>query len=254
MKTNRSLLTLTFAAGLLACGDEANSTGSMVDEDYDDVAQSVAGLALEEGGDEEAALDAAELALGRAGARFRSDAEGEKTCDRGELRYRYRIECRNARGQVIEPCDFRTRTASVAVRIEGELDTPRRQGELLRQGRWSLAYDGADIVEIDGGVMSDVDTSFEALRRQERRRYMMQAQARFRDVEVDVAQQRIVGGRIEYRLEAERTRTTRSRDVEASYEVEAVVEFGPNGVTRVTVDRDREYEVDRTTGRVRRAE
>lgn len=246
MNAKRSLLTLFSSSLLFACG----GSESLTDEEYDDIAQTVAGLTFEEGGDAEAAGDAADLAIGNLPGRFRSDATGSFSGQRGQLDYTYDIECRTARGHVIDPCDVRTRTASIAVRIEGELDTPRRRATLLRTGSWSLSWDGQNQLLVDGITSTDLAGSFEALRRTDSRTYVVAADASFAGLELDLATRRFVDGRIEYALDAERTRTTRFREVEASFSVDVVVELTPNGPAVIEIAKSRTYTVDPATGTV----
>lgn len=241
------ILASTLAApSLVACGDEA--TAPVSDEEYDDVAQSVAGLAFEEGGALESARDASELAIGNGW--LRSDQSGGFTGERGELTYQYDIECLSALGTVVDPCDVRTRTATVGVRIEGELETTRRSATLLWLGSWDVALQGADSVLIDGASSTDLATTFEAFRRPDVRSYVLASDAEYIGLELDLSTQRFVAGRIELSIQADRTRTGRFNEVEASIEVDAVIELSPNGPAIIELDGSRSYEVDPITAEI----
>ena len=193
--------------------------------------------------------DAADLMTGSPGAGLTESSSGSWVRERGELTYVYDIECRNARDQVIEPCDARTRSADVSVRVEGRFDSARRSSTLVRTGEWSLVLDGAAIVA-DGSVTVDQASTFEALNRNASRSYDLVVTADAMGLRFDLESKRMVGGSISYAIEAQRTRSNRFEEVVASFEVEAEVSFGSEGPALVIVDGSRSYEADRNTTEV----
>lgn len=241
-------LGLTLLPLALACGEDTGLT----DEDYDDMAVAVAALTADAGGDMEALEDAAGAIAGQIPRGWTQSSTGSYEGQYGGVEYRYDIECRNSRGQVLAACDLRTRSADVDVRIEGAWNSPRRTGDFLRVGDWALTWDGGDRVQVNGSIDTDLNTQFAALQRNDERTYVMATSADVDAVQVDLASGRLVSGKLTYTVAAERTRTTDFADVEASFDLTVEVEFTPNGPIVLTFAPDRQYEVNRQTMEITR--
>jgi len=223
--------------GLAACGADAATP-----EDYDDIAVALSGLAAGEGGDVDAARDAAELAVGD--QELSPEGEGRFVGERGQLSYRYDIDCFNARDVLLEACDVRTRRAEATVAIDGSVDTDRRSASLDRDGAWTLVVaNDLSTVTIDGTVSSSVASSFQSLRRDTRQHFELLADGSYESIVVDLQSRQIVGGRIVLSVAAERMRTSNFSEAEASLDVEATIEFSPDGPPELTLDGDRSYEI-----------
>jgi hypothetical protein len=247
--TSSLFASAVLAAGLSACG-EAGSP--QTDAEYDDVAFVVSGLVADEGGDLEAMEDMADLALGERKFDFTQTSSGTFVRERGRLTYTYDIECTNARGQVIDPCDARTQRAEISVRIVGNFATARRTGSLVRTGGWTLVRDGATFT-IDGRFQVDRSSTFAALHRDETRNYVMTASGRAIGVELDLGSKQFVAGTLRYQLSADRARSTRFDDIVASFDVDAEVELTPEGPLVIRLDKERTYRSTRDGRRVGRS-
>ncbi|MEM9113571.1 MAG: hypothetical protein AAGD10_08455 [Myxococcota bacterium] len=228
---------LVLPLALAACGDERASP-----EDYDDIAVALSALSVDEGGDAESVIDAAEIALGEAD--LSSEGEGRFDGVRGGIAYAYAVDCFNARDVPLDTCDSRTRRAEIDVAIDGVLSTQRQRGTLDRDGRWTLSV-APDLgsVTLDGEVSSDVASSFEALRRDEERSLNIRVRGIYQSIVFDRTSQEIVGGRIVLTLSAQRMRSSAFVEVEASFDVEATIEFSADALPLLTLDGERRYEI-----------
>lgn len=232
----------TWAAGPLmilgvACGPDAAT-----EQDYDDLAVALSGLTAGDGGDMEAVLDAADLALG--GQSLQEQGEGQFEWERGSATYTYIVECFDRRDAPLPDCDVRTRRATAAVEISAERDTDRRQAGFERQGDWRLQVaNDLSRVTVDGSVSTSMETTVEALNREAMRSFRLVAEGSYQSLEVDVGSRELVGGRIEINVTAERMRSNRFQEIEASFDVDVVIEFAPGVPPTLILDGDRRYQV-----------
>lgn len=231
-----ALLTLAFTA---ACGVEPS------DEDYDDIASSMAAVVSDEAGSElEAAADAIMVAQGMVPAGLSASGSGELVGQRGTLDYSYTVTCENEAGRELLVCDSRAAQARLQIDWTGDVATARRTASLVRSGDWTLSGLQGDVVTLDGAGRFDVESEFQALNRSAMRTFVLDYDARYAGVRVRKADHLPIDGRIEYTVHAERTRSNRFRDVERTIDVSAVVTFSGDGQARLVLDGTRIYDID----------
>jgi hypothetical protein len=226
-------------------------TSGPSDEDYDDVATSVGALtASDSGGDVGAMGDAVEASQGQAPEGTTAEGSGSFSGARGGLEYEYALTCSDASGAVLASCDGTTDLAHLTVDWSGELHLARFDASLARSGDWTLSAIQSETPVLNGVGSFDASTSFQALWRDETRTMDLEYDANYDGVELSKALRRPVGGTATFNVHVERTRETSRRDVEAEFDIEAVVTFTDAGTANLVLDGSRSYVVNLTDGSV----
>ena len=239
----------TWIVGLLFAAVGCNS--GPTDEDYDDVAASVGALtANDSGGDVGSMDDAVAASQGEAPEGMTMSGSGSLSGERGGLQYEYELTCSNEGGDVLAACDETTDTAHLTVAWSGELDLPRYQATVSRTGDWTLSDLQSDTVTLNGEGTFDVDSSFTALFRDETRTLRLSYDASYDAVQISKAQRQPVGGTASFAVHMERTRSRGARDVEAEFDIDAVVTFAQDGTAHLDLDGERSYVIHLADGTV----
>jgi hypothetical protein len=229
----------------------AGCTSGPTDEDYDDVAASVAALtASDSGGDVGAMGDAVEASQGQEPEGVTNSGSGSFTGARGGLEYEYALTCSSATGDLLETCDDTTDTAHLTVAWSGELHLARYDATLSRTGDWTLSGLQGDVVTLNGVGSFDADSSFQALFRDETRTLRLAYDASYDAVQISKSIGRPVGGTASFAVHMERTRSRGARDVEAEFDIDAVVTFANDGTAHLELDGERSYVVNLDDGSV----
>lgn len=243
-----SLLSLSLGLGACAAQDDQELT----QEEYDDIAMGLGALVATPGGGGEAGSmsDAAATASSNSLAGV-APAEGASSTEiivRAGLEYEYRVDCFDIADVLLDTCSELTDRADVSVSWSGELDTPNYEGSIVRTGEWSLSGLTTATATLEGTGSFDVSSSFMAIYRPVVRELELSYDAVYEGVQIDTAEDTVVGGTIHYSVQGsrfvERGDNTRSVD----FSVDAEVTFSADGVATLVIDRTRSYEIDLSTG------
>lgn len=220
------------------------------DETYDDVAVAVGSLVANDSGGEVGSMnESVALSGGQEISAFVAAAKRQVV--RAGLSYEYDLTCFDAAGTEQAACDAATTdSADVSVTWSGSLDLPRYDSSINRTGQWSLSGLLGDITSLNGTGTFAIDSSFEAMYRPVTRTLSLDYQAEYDEVQIDRANERIVGGTIHYSIEGQRDVQRGERTREGSFSIDAVVTFDGTGVATVTLDGSRTYTVNLGTGAV----
>lgn len=248
MEVNR-MSKSTWFAGLIVVAVGCNSGPS--DEDYDDVAASVGALtASDSGGDVGSMQDAVEASQGESVDGVTASGSGSISGERGGLSYEYELTCSNEGGDVLAVCDATTDTAHLTVDWSGELDLARFDASLSRSGDWTLSGIQSEVVTLNGVGSFDADSSFQALFRDETRTLHLEYDASYDGVQISKSMRRPIGGTATFAVHMQRTRERGSRNVEAEFDIDAVVTFTSDGVGHLVLDGERSYVISLDDGSV----
>lgn len=245
--SNATLLTVSLGVALLSSACNSGPTN----EDYDDVAASVGALtANDSGGDVGSMEDAVAASQGESPDGLTQSGSGSFSGARAGLEYEYALTCSDDAGTVLESCDATTDTAHLTVSWSGELDLPRYQASITREGDWTLSGLQSDTVQLDGTGSFDVDSSFTALYRDVTRTLRLEYDAEYQAVQISKASRRPVGGTATFQVHVQRTSSRGARDAEAEFDIEAVLTFAADGTAHLELDGDRSYVVSIDDGTV----
>lgn len=238
------LLPIALLCALLAAcgGDDDSTTDTPTESDYDDIAQSVAALVVTEDGDGDVKMMSDLHALSIGVEVDGASGGGDFEFARGGLSYRYDVSC----GGNCEPGDA---TVEASFRLNGDITLRRFQSEVDSNGSWTLSARGEDGATFNGGASFTTQSQVLTLGGEVRRSLYISANSRYANVRFDADQLAPVQGSISYDLVIDRYADGLLRDVDARFEVSAVLSFRDGGAT-LTLDGDREYLLELANGTV----
>ncbi len=233
-------LTYCFCAASLlaaaACGSDDNVDKSdITDEEYDDVATSLASTTRPSnaGGSGEigAMVDATVLARGGVLPGFTLGGTAW-VGDKLGMSYRYELDCEDSAGNDLPSCG----PAFLMIDLE-------------RSGAWSITGLNSNLATFDGSGHMEYDSRIER----------QNGDVATYDLEYDADYSAIVvardsswpsSGEINYSLSIDRVSSTGSGDVERHFDLDAKIEFIADGHATLTIDGSRTYDLDMQTGAV----
>lgn len=243
---------MSFRAGLLvvtlvaACA--SNDRVPTTSEEYDDLAITLAATIRSSSGhgDLVAMTDVVALANGFSLPGFKQDASGQQG-ERAGVGYRYAMTCRDSIGEMAS-CVGAT-NAIVAAGWSGALELPFQTLAMERDGAWSLAGIGSDLVVLNGYGDMTYHSRVTSPDR-ETVLYDLSYAATYEGIELgrDAAAPR--AGTVVYEIDADIERMMPNRTHERSIEATAVLTFEGHGSSTLVIDDERTYSLDLITGSV----
>jgi hypothetical protein len=232
----------------LGCGQKDEPTES----DYNDVALAVGSMVAGNGSDGEVGemTDVIALSGGEMPDGMTASGDGTINGQRGTLTYSFAIDCKDAAGATQSECDETTDQAAVQVDWSGSIDWPRYDATVTRTGDWTLSNIQSGVAEFNGDGTFDVDSEFTSLDGNRTRTFQLAYAANYDGILIDVDTHVVQGGVASYSIAASRTASNRFRDVEAEFDMDAVVTFHGNGSATLELDRSRSYNIDLNSGAV----
>ncbi len=234
------------ALALVACA--GNDAREISDQEYDDLALSLASTLRTSGGGGEvgAFADVLAIAGGKTPAGFTQDEIGGFHGSRSGLIYSYAVACRDDHNRGV-PCTVATDNADAHITWSGTVALPQLVLTVERDGDWMLNDLENDMVRIDGfGTLSGESRITSADRASTT--YQLSYVADHRAVIFANSEIWPRGGLGLYKLVAERTRTTDNTEQSREIELDAEVRFSAGGKATIRLDDTRRYDVDLATG------
>lgn len=248
----KSLLYCAFGTAALLAACSTDDGVQISDEEYDDIASSVASTTSQRstgGGGELGAMgDVTVLARGGILPGF---AIAEADVWVGEhlgVTYRYDFECRDRNGKIVLGCGASTDRADVLISWTGSLELPLLTIDLERDGRWIVGGLSSNTAVVDGEGHLDVETHFEHQDRGISATYQLSYDADYDAIVFERGYPFPRSGTIEYSLDVDRTRVSAGRTDEQHFDVDAEVVFETNNHATITLDGDHRYDLDLATG------
>lgn len=241
-----ALIASAFAAG--GCGQ----AGQPSEEDYDDVAQGVSMLVSdgENGGDVGSMNDSIALAGDEMPEGFTRQGTKSVQGMRGALQYDYTITCRDSADAELSDCGPSTDSAHVQVAWTGDVQTARYDVSVARTGDWTLSDLQSGMARFSGEGTFDLESEFMALYRPAMRTYLLDYDAFYQDILIDMATGEPHSGTASFDVAAQRTGSNQYRDVEAEFDVHVDVTFNGDGTASVVLDGTRNYELTLADGTI----
>ncbi|MBA3819415.1 MAG: hypothetical protein H0X17_11025 [Deltaproteobacteria bacterium] len=240
----------------LIAGCASNNNIDVSDEEYDDVAMSLASTLQPAGGGGElgAMVDVGAIARGGMPAGFAPDGEGSLQGSHLGLAYRYALECRDANNRPVRPCDVRTANADARVMWSGLLDLPNLVMVVERDGSWVVNDITDAALRLDGEGDMTYETRIENPDRGITTTYELAYHASHRNIVLGRNERHPRGGVVLYELEAQRTRSGANAEDTRDFAVTAELRFAAGGRATIELDGTRTYDLDLVTGSVVRTD
>lgn len=234
-------------AALVAC----SSDDSISDEDYDDVASSLASTIRPQGGTRGGELGAmVDLGILARGGAVPGFSLGGNTWlgNRLGLAYRYELACHDTEDRSQFLCNDETDVAYVDVVLSGTLELPFLHLQLDRMGDWLIRGLTTDVATLDGSGLVQLDTRVE--RAGTTTTYELTYDADYRGIALARGEAWPRQGSIEYAIEVHRTRTTGGDTATRHYALDARLELAAGDQAMLAIDGSRRYHLDLETGEI----
>lgn len=226
---------------LVLVGCKKPHKNNVNESDYDDVAAAVSALVVSDQGDQGAMVSASALAQGEATG-FSASTSGSYEGSIGSLDYSYMLTCSDKNDATLQVCDSSTRHAELSVEWSGSYSLARYEGMISRSGSWSLDIDGVQAI-FAGSGMFDVETTFTSLDGRRMRSFVLDYDADYSNVTLDLLQEKITAGSVVLEVHATRTRVGYYTEAEAEIDVEITIVFAADGTAELVMDGDRTYQL-----------
>lgn len=265
---------ITLGLSLTACAASPSSsttTTPATSADYDDVAQTIAsstvtgsgGSGSDAGslgaGDAIAIRDAVSLARGSMPLGFLRDHDGDEHHFHGDhmgLGNAFTITCKDAAGAVQTACDKTTDSATVELKMTGNLMTPNFTASIDREGTWTITGLTTATATLDGSASFSLDTSIKSIFHMGvTSTLMFDNTAAYKAITVTTADREITGGSASFEVKAHRTVTgtaNGSNDVDKSFDVHAELTFNADHTATLVLDGMHTFTIDLHSGRCNR--
>jgi hypothetical protein len=236
----------------VTCAVGCSSSDPATEADYDDVAQALSSTVATDngGGDVGSMNDTATLAAGTPGLGLVLDTSGKASGEHFGLDYSYKLACADAKGAAQTKCDSTTDSAKVDVHWSGSLSLPHVSASVDRDGSWMLAGVQSGTVAIDGSSDFTLDLSLQSLWRNASRNYHLAYSADYAGVKLDRTAHKLIGGSVNYVIDAERMASGPKRESDATFHMDAVLTFSSDGTASLTLDKSHSYKINTVDGSV----
>lgn len=222
-----TLITLgTVGLSLVACTSSSSPSSSPTgssspqaatpsSDDYDDVAQTVAQSTISGGmtatsnfGDVIAMGDALSIARGRLPFGFLRDSGHSCHGDHMGVDNAFTIACKDAAGAAQTQCDSTSDSATVTLKMSGNLSLPDFMASIDREGSWTLTGLQSDTATLDGTSTFSLDTSITSIFHQGASASLtFDATAAYKAITIATADRKPNGGEATFEIKAHKTVT-----------------------------------------------
>ena len=247
-KTNSCLLGLALLA--TACGDDVDEP---TDEDYQDIASSVAPLIRAELGNDGSAQLSAQLAVGHAPGWLSVDAEGSLQGRAASLTWDLSGSCSDVNGVATDTCDASTDAANVSSNFSGELAFPNYSAMVTADADWSIEGLQQDTIRSTGRTSIDASTQFTGILFPHSRSFSLDVDASY-DLTAPRANPEQLAGTLQASIDARRTVTGTNNDRDAHFIVDAQVTLDGAGNALIELDGHAQFELVMDSGNLVRIE
>lgn len=240
-----------FVPLLLAACSSSSDSASLTGEDYDDAAQAIGTSTAGASGEIGAMSDAASIALGVVPLGLTLSGNGEIRGTRLGLAYSFAVTCEDTGGVSLPACTDLTDRAAVDVAWNGNLDTQYLDASVERTGSWTLAGLQSNTIKFDGSSSFSYDATLDSIFRPGVTTSLsFDADADYDAVAIDGATHDAVGGSATFEVSGRKVVTGSSADVDKSFAIHAELVFHADRTATMTLDDQRRYTLNVTTGAV----
>jgi hypothetical protein len=249
MKRITLLTFVTLGSTLLGCSDSGSSEPTA--EQYDDTAQAIASQTATGGGGGDVASmsDSVNIALGTMPLGFALSGDGRFEGSRLGVEFSYMITCKNLAGVSLGTCDATTNEASVDVNWSGDLTSPNLDASVTRDGSWKVTGLQTNTATFTGDGEFTFDTTLRSIFRPGvTATYSFDASASYEAVKITTDDRKVVDGSASFDLTARHMVSGTNNDVDATFDVQAEIEFHADHTATLVLDGSRNYSLDLATG------
>lgn len=231
----------------------SSSSSTPTAEQYDDTAQAIASQTSTGGGGGDVASmsDSVNIALGTMPVGFALSGNGHFQGSRLGVAFDYAITCKNLAGLSLGTCDATTNAATVNVSWSGNFASPNLDAAVTRDGAWAVTGLQTNTATFSGNGSFTFDATLRSIFRPGvTATYNFDASAAYDAVKITTADRKVVDGSASFDLTAHHMVTGTTSNVDATFDVHAVVTFHADHTATLVLDGSRSYTLDLTSGAV----
>jgi hypothetical protein len=268
---NRTTL-ITLGLSIAACTSSTSSsttTSPATTADYEDTAQTIASSTVTGGGsggggggvsfgDVLVFGDALSIARGHLPLGFLHDSDGHFRGHLMGVGHDFTVTCKDAAGAVQTACGSTTDSATLTLKVTGDLMTPNFSSSIDREGSFTITglqgatatFDGSSSFSLDTSLMSVFHPGVSST-------FTFDATAAYKAITIATADRTITGGSASFEVKAHRTVTGTgsgssgsNHDVDKSFDVHADLTFNADQTATLVLDGMHTFTIDLKTGKV----
>lgn len=244
----RQKTTSMFVVGLAvlagACGNEADTP---TDEDYEDIAQSVAPLIRKDLAADGGVMLSAQLAVGAQPIWLAINASGEASGNAGSLKWSLAASCTDQNNVASNVCSESASSARVTSNVDGMLMLPNFSAELTADLDWSISGLQTDTLSAQGQTSVHAATSSSGVFRPVMRSFELDFDARY-DLKIPRANPELASGSLTAKIDAHRRVVGTNQDREGHFVVDAAVTLDGSGNAIIKLDGNASFKLDLSSG------
>lgn len=238
---------------LMLCGLLALATGCGTDvdtpteEDYQEIAQSVAPLVRAELSSDGGAQLSAQVAVGQGPAWLSVQANGEVGGTLGQVNWSLDASCQDVNDQPLDLCDSTTNSARVASSFDGMLTLPNYAASVSAEVDVSVSGLQTDTLVATGETSIDASTQFTGIFRPVSSSFALDFDASY-ELTIPVQDPGAIQGTLRGSIDAQRRVTGTNNDRDAHFIVDAVITIDGSGSAIITLDGQASFSLNLASG------
>lgn len=255
---------ITLGLSIAACTSSSSMTSPATPADYEDTAQTIASSTVTSGGSGGIGFgdvlmfgDALSIARGHLPLGFLHDDDGHFRATLMGVGHDFTVTCKDAAGTVQTACNSTTDSATVTVKLTGDLQTPSFSSSIDREGNFTITGLQSATATFNGDSSFSLDTSMMSVFHPGvTSTFMFDATASYQAITIATADRTITGGSASFEVKAHRTVTGTgtasgtNHDVDKSFDVKADLTFNADQTATLVLDGTQTFTIDLTTGRI----
>jgi hypothetical protein len=260
-----TLITLGLSITACAASPTSSTTSPATAADYEDTAQTIASSTVTGDnsglnfGDVVVFRDALSIVRGRLPFGFVRDNDNHCHGTHMGVGHDFTVTCKDASGATQTACNSMTDSATVTVKLTGNMMSPNMSFAIDREANFTLTGLQSATATFNGDSSFSLDTSMMSVFRQGvTSTLMFDATAAYKAITITTADQSITGGSANFEVKARRTvtgtgtgsATGSNHDVDKSFDVTAALTFNADQTATLVLDGTQTFKIDLKTGKI----
>jgi hypothetical protein len=258
---------ITFGLSIAACTSPSTSsstTSPATTADYEDTAQTIAASTVTGGnggigfGDVLVFGDAMSIARGHLPLGFLRGDDGHFRGSLMGVGHDFTVACKDAAGNAQTACNSMTDSATVTIKLTGDLQTTSFSSSIDREGSFTITGLQGATATFNGDSSFSLDTSLMSVFHQGvTSTLMFDATASYKAITITTTDRTITGGSASFEVKAHRTVTgtgsgsgSANNNVDKSFDVQASLTFNADQTATLVLDGTHTFTIDMKTGRI----
>ncbi len=262
-----TLFTLGLSIAACTASSTSSTTSPATTADYEDTAQTIASATVTSGSGGSGAIgfgdvlvfqDALSIARGRLPLGFLRGDDGHFRGSLMGVGHDFTVACKDATGAAQTACNSMTDSATVTIKLTGNLQTPNFSSSIDREGNFTITGMQSATATFNGDSSFSLDTSLTSVFHQGvTSTLMFDATASYKAITVTTADHTMTGGTASFEVKAHRTVTgtgsasgSNQNNVDKSFDVTADLTFNADQTATLVLDGTHTFTIDLKTGKL----